>query len=299
MARNAGVLWRIVVSIEGEAVSYPFGLMDGEASGQDERDEQIAAVSATGGSSALVFNLHILPLLRTEEDRVAYLNAVATAMTPDRIDPKLWERWLGGGPGPYDRSAPKRPTTHGQSLSRDLERQSQTVSRADYDVTKARESLKRAQERVDLAEAALVKAKADDQATLQSAVYKALRSEMEPMFAMGPAWAIMRALSGAVPSEEMADELRLERSEEKRAKLEAVVREERRAETAQIMSVLYAWVGDYAFERQLRDAILGVVKTHEKLNPPRSSQDMQSFKRAGIVPGEATADRDDVLDGFS
>ena len=287
------------MSIEGEAVSNPFRLIESKASGQDKLDEQTVVVPATGGSSALVINLDILSLLRTEKDRVAYLNAVAVAMTPDRIDPTLWERWLGGGPGPYDRSAPKRPTTHGQSLSRDLERQSQTVTRADCDVTKAKESLKRAQERVDLAEAALVKAKADDQATLQSAVYKALRSEMEPMFAMGPAWAIMRALSGAVPSEEMADELRFERNEEKRSELMAVVREERRAETAQIMSVLYAWVGDYAFERQLRDAILDVVKTHEKLTPPRSSRDMQSFKRAGVVPGEATADRDDVLDGFS
>ncbi|MBM7406236.1 MULTISPECIES: hypothetical protein [Sphingomonas] len=287
------------MSLEDEAVSDPSGLPDGEAGGQDEINERIAVVFATGGSSALVFNLNILSVLRTEEDRSAYLNAVAMAMTPDRIDPKLWERWLGGGPGPYERSAPKRPTTHGQSISRDLQRQSQTVTRADYDVTKAKESLQRAQERVDLAEAALVKAKADDQATLQSAVYKALRSEMEPMFAMGPAWAIMRALSGAVPSDEMADELRFERNEQKRSELEARVRKERRAETAQIMSVLYAWVGDYAFERSLRDAILDVVKNYEKLAAPRSSQDMQSFKRAGVVPGEAAWDRGEVLDGFS
>lgn len=246
------------------------------------------------------FKLHMdaLSCLRTEGERVTYLKAFALAMSPDRIDPAIWIRWLSGGAGPYETPTPTRPPTHGQSLSRDLQRQSRTVSRAEQAVSKAREKLDRAQAGVDDAEAELIRARADDKASLQAAVYERLRSEMEPLFAMGPAWTIMRALSGTVSPEDMEDELRLERNPEKRSALEDVVRKERRGETEEIMQSLWSWTGDREFERELRDAIYKVVIRYKDREAPLSSYEVASFRRASAVPGDATRDRDDTLAGF-
>lgn len=99
--------------------------------------------AAALAKSDLNLAVKTLPQLRTREEREAWLAAFALEMIPDRIDPELWQRWLRDGTGLYKMPLPKRPATHGQALSRDLERQSKKVKCAVSDVTKARETLAR------------------------------------------------------------------------------------------------------------------------------------------------------------
>lgn len=239
-----------------------------------------------------------LESLRTQEGREALLREFVVAMMPDRVNPTLWLRWLDGSAKPFERARVTRPDPADQSLGRALERQSKRVGKAVLGVQNARRSREAAERREREAEQALIEARALDAAMIEYAVSEHLIAAMAPMFAMGPAWTVMRALSGHVPAEEMEEELRLERNPTKRAELEAVVRRERQEETDRVMDALDYWAGDVHFEREIRDAVVGVVKGYEGRSRPDASRRSRASMREGVADGELVRDKGEIIDGL-
>lgn len=239
-----------------------------------------------------------LESLRTQEGREALLREFVVAMMPDRVNPTLWLRWLDGTAKPFERARVARPDPADQSLGRALDRQSKRVGKAVLGVQNARRSREAAERREREAEQALIEARALDAAMIEYAVSEHLLAAMAPMFAMGPAWTLVRALSGHVPAEEMEEELRLERNPTKRAELEAVVRRERQEETDRVMDALDYWAGDAAFEREIRDAVAGVVKGYEGRSRPDASRRSRASMREGVADGELVRDKGEIIDGL-
>lgn len=239
-----------------------------------------------------------LESLRTQEGREALLREFVVAMMPDRVNPTLWLRWLDGTAKPFERVRVARPDPADQSLGRALDRQSKRVGKAVLGVQNARRSREAAERREREAEQALIEARALDAAMIEYAVSEHLLAAMAPMFAMGPAWTVMRALSGHVPVEEMEEELRLERNPNKRSELEAVVRRERQEETDRVMDALDYWAGDVHFEREVRDAVAGVVKGYEGRSRPDASRRSRASMREGVADGELVRDKGEIIDGL-
>lgn len=253
---------------------------------------------AKEAATDLAFHLDSLARLRTKDERETYIDAFVLAMTPTDVDPEPWQRWLSGKEVPFDSPPPTRPETYKQALSRDLTRLSDAVRRAYYDTKKAHDTLERAQARVQEAEAALAQARAKDIASLYAAMASALRSHLGPVFAMGPAWTVMRAISATPHLVELEDMRAFHRSAEALSKAEESLSEERTNDTAKIMNALACWAGDFLFETDLRQAILAVIEKFGDREPPRSVAEVRSLARTNAIAGEVTADRDGILDGF-
>lgn len=201
----------------------------------------------------------LLERCRNQQGRQAALSDFVAALTPDGIDPTLWQTWLRSGGSPFKQPRSTRLPSQSQSSGRSLERQSKTVDRAAKDVEAAKRHLDAVQAKVDVAEAALADARRHDIAIMHHAVETSLREQIEPLFAMGPAWAVMRVLSGFVSAEEVADELHFERKQERRDAREQALRRRRKEDTDLIKTELDYWVGDFMFEVAVRDALLDVI----------------------------------------
>lgn len=242
----------------------------------------------------------LLVQCRTQEGRKAALESLATGLTPSGIDPVHWTQWLSGGEPPFGKPPPKRPSSHGQALGRDLERQSGAIERATRAVDKARTHRDRLNAEVEQAEATLSRVRAEEQAMMHHAVDTGLRELLAPMFAMGPAWTVMRALSGHVPDEEMAEELKFEKDPARRATRERQLRTMRREETDRLFGALDGWAGDANFEYAVRNAIVNVISEYARRRgqlPPRFR--VRKVMQTSVADGELIRDMTDILDGFS
>lgn len=233
--------------------------------------------------------------LRKHPSRELVLRQFVSALQPGEVNPELWLRWMAGGEEPFQ--APKLKRVKGKELNsgRTLERSSSRVLAAESAVEKARRELA---ER----EAEFERALAFDKAVVQYCVSEHLASIVAPIFAMGPGWVIMRILSAYVGPAELAEETMMAGTPKRVAEIEAEVRAERARASERALRILDQWSGDVEFERDLRAAIMGVVKAFEARDEDavkrglrrRSAKDI----RTSVQP-DATVTKGEILEGFS
>ncbi|URD60769.1 hypothetical protein M8312_13480 [Sphingomonas sp. KRR8] len=140
--------------------------------------------------------------------------------------------------------------------------------------------------------------RAHDNAAVYFVVVNQLRSIMEPVFAMGPAWTVMRSMSAHLSEEKAEEETALLFGKEKTAAIEKL-RRQRVEETQKLLEVLDLGSGNSDFEADLRSALLKVVmnwdQKRERLTAdgrrPRAKKDV-----AATVHPKSRTDGTEVLE---
>lgn len=225
----------------------------------------------------------LLNALRSSDERRELLRKFTIGIQPEGVNPALWERWLQGGASPFERAVKlETPAPKSMGVSRAAERQDRIAQRARIALTKATRAAEAAQAKVVEAEKALQIAGAKDAAFIEYLVSEHLMSIMQPIQLMGPAWTVVRSLSGFVEPDAMKKEL-IGVREAKHAEMEVFVRSERMNATQEMLMALDLWCGDLEFETALRDSIAAVVERFSKRErageAPRSLKAMATSVR--------------------
>lgn len=249
------------------------------------------ARQASAGSQA---DLKSLANLRVPDGRDAVLREFITQVTPSAVNPDIWDHWLKGEAAPsvgpdLVRTVPKR-----QGKTKTAGRNGARRQKAQGKLEKAEAALAAATKKRDEAKAELEVDEARDAALIQWMVAQDLIAILKPVFAMGPAWTVMRAISAHLPEEIFSDRNRsIDITKLPAIRAQAVV--ERTSETERITSILDMWGEDLDFVDLLRGAILGVVESYEAFDirtAPRSKRrgDANSFSATAADDMNAVLD---------
>lgn len=213
---------------------------------------KLASDPAGGGSAGM----RAVDNLQGYAEREAYLREMVMNFRPPQADPELWLRWLSGGPEPFAPRVPEKPHVSQVNTKREIERASKRV-------TAARDRIAKAERELSAAQSVAASALEFESSLIAWALMEQITSLVTPVFAMGPAWTLMRVVSPHVPADEMENELILEDHEPSRKALEQKVREERVELSKKLHAALDFWAGDRKFEVDLRNAIKSVVDKHQ------------------------------------
>lgn len=235
--------------------------------------------------------------LRNTETRNEILDELVRCVSPLGVSPVVWSKWLDGGKPPF-LEKPAKPEL--QKPTRPSERPANLVSRTSPRVTEQEEAVALAKAKLAQEEEYLALLRAHDNAALHFVVVNQLISLLEPIFAMGPAWTLMRAVSSHLPEEvgEFATGfLDGKQKEEALAKM----RSDRTAESESMHALLDLFSGVTEFEEAVREALLKVCRDFDKrkdelLNDGRRARSKD--KRNSEVHPKAQNDATDVLDGL-
>lgn len=189
--------------------------------------------------------------LRNVDERRDYLERLIQEVVPSRANMGLWSEWLQGGKSPFGNGEVRKVGTAKEGPS-------QTANRTSGRVEVQRKKVARLRTELESEESHLEYLKSHDKAALQWLVTNHLIEIMSGIFAMGPAWTIMRALSGHLSDEEAHLRTLLYEGEEKHEEVKAE-RALYMDEARKMMENLDRWSGDPEFEQSLRKAVLGVV----------------------------------------
>lgn len=225
---------------------------------------------------------------RSSESRAEKLHQLTAELSPPGAFLKPWSDWRAAGASPF-------VGTKLMHVGSSKENPAQTLSRATDRIEKQEAKIKKKRDDLRAEEAQLDYMKAVEKSALFTVVQAELFSLFKVTFAMGPAWTIMRALSGHATDAFVNDMTAFFDGNEKIVEKEKV-REEHLEEHQKIMKALDLYAGDEQFERRLRAAIVGVIDTYE--DPPEKGKAARSRKamRQTINPLSA-ANFDEVLDG--
>ncbi|SOB80760.1 hypothetical protein SAMN06297144_1223 [Sphingomonas guangdongensis] len=242
-----------------------------------------------------------LVALRREGTREQVLQDLVALLAPRNVNPALWLKWLSGDGEPYTPSKLARAGSSKHASGRVLDRASDRIGTQRQRRDRARTKLEEAREELDREEQALATAQAMDNAVLMWAVSEHLARIIGPVFAMGPAWTLMRICSAHITRSDMDEELS-RYSEGDQEYAEEQFRRDRTDQSALILDALDLWSGDDEFEHEMRMAISDVarryrVKKRDQSSVPprkRSARDKTNSARP-----DAATDRNEVLDGFA
>lgn len=238
--------------------------------------------------------------LRSSSERRDLLEQVIAEITPSHADEALWVGWISGeGPSPFQLRT-KQPGPGEERPAQTLKRASDRVKKSADKVEKAKLKLAAAQREVEEAERLLLETHNLESAALQWHVVSQLFGVVAPVFAMGPAWTVMRSLSGHLSDTQAEAETFDLIGKEKERAVEAM-RSARKAETVLLMEVLDLGSGNEKFEGDVRSAVLKVCKDWDKKRDrltvdgrrPRSAE-----KAKKEVHPKALGASDEVLHGL-
>lgn len=106
-------------------------------------------------------------------------------------------------------------------------------------------------------------AEAKEAAFIEYLVSEHLVSLIEPIFALGPAWTLMRAASAHVDIPALDQEMILiKKPEQRQAFVERRV-SERKASSAVILQSLDYWCGDPGYEAEIHEALLQIATRYK------------------------------------
>lgn len=216
----------------------------------------IASVVTRVGGIASTALLGELADLRKAPDRVQLIDQLASDIRPEGVSVNLWVDWLTGGRAPLDANALQRPVASKESAGRLLSRAALHTSVADKKVAAAKDKIAKAEAELAAATQEALVIRATEAACLQWAAGQQLLSYMSEVFAMGPAWTILRSISSFISiSEEEVEKMPKSQREayDERAK-------ERTKETDDLLVGLDFFCGDRRFETAIRMAILKVIE---------------------------------------
>ena len=231
--------------------------------------------------------------LRSDEGRQVTLEQLVTELAPQEVSPAMWRKWLLGGETPFHSRRLKKPVKlqHGAGKA---------IARGPKSLKPHRERVEKARAELAYAEEMLAYHEALDKSLMEVSVYDHLIKLLGPIFAMGPAWTIMRALSGHA-SDKLVDEMTClvdgKAQELEAKKFRAAYAEE----TAEMLIGLDYFSGIEEFEQRLRESVKGVVEEFDnKKNSAvtdgrrkRSSERMMTSANPEALDGA-----DEVLEGF-
>lgn len=270
---------------------------------------QLFATLATDASYAPAEVERIAPYFE-RATRDSHLLQLLCDLVPNSVDAGQWLEWLEGGPPPADCSvqnpdAGRKPAARGAWHSAREKRRG-----AQRRVEQIQEQLAAAQE--ELAAAKLREAETDHhlRVTVVAMILRTINRTVSSVFAMGPAWTLMRAASGYLQSdpgfEAGLDDTNLERV--------ASRRQSRPQESMELMDLLDRYCGDERLELNLHRAILTTLRDHhapaakeladrnveaKPLSPAarRPRRDMHQQATA-VRRGAPIADRHEVLNAL-
>lgn len=288
---NLGMSSKIEASDEGGQKAPSESVEDGRVAALAQLLAHVTS-TAIGHDGVLTPQAKAQIDLRDADERSKFLENLLVEVCPNGVDPDLWEGWLNGG-------------THcfGERLKKagpGAEKPIQTLTRTPPRVVKQEEKIAEMRAALEAEERRLIYYKAHQSAALQWYVTDHLISIMAPAIAMGPAWTVMRAISGYMSAEDAhRNTLLLEGKAKDRAIQD--FRGQKQAESDELMEALDHWSGDPGFEKDLRAAIKNVIadyadrreKRVQSGRPRRSHEKM----RTTIHP-EAKMDAKDVLSGL-
>jgi len=236
--------------------------------------------------------------IRSNEKRSDLLEDLIADVSPKGVHPDLWLEWLQGGPSPFEMKKPKSP-------GKGVERPSRTLLRSTPRVRAQEKKISNLREQLAVEERELMAMKALEDAALHWHVVDQLLGLLSPVFAMGPAWAIMRAIAPHL-SDEHANKMTLILEDDKDARADAIkeLREKWKVQSNEAMEALDFFAGNPDFEWALRGAILDVTyrfSTDQKL---RAEWQEKGGRRRGkeairtSVNPEAKEGSEEILDSF-
>lgn len=230
--------------------------------------------------------------LRDPLKRREILEQVIVEVSPDGVDEASWCNWLQGGRSPFE--IPLRKVAAGSDgPTRLLARSTPRVRAQEKKVERARAALQ-AEERE------LVVARAYENGAVHWHVVDQLSSIVEPAFAMGPAWTIMRALSAHLSDAGAEAETFDLIGKEKERAIEAM-RSQRVRETSMMMEVLDLGSGNEKFEAAVRSAVKKVCADWDKKREDllAEGRKARSCEQAKIeVHPKASNGAEDILAGL-
>jgi hypothetical protein len=246
------------------------------------------------------------------DDRERELFAMLLDLVPSEVDADVWLGWLDGGVAvphaakPTDPDAGRKTSARGAQVSaaRKKDEAQRQVAIAEAKLAEAQAVLAEAEEAV----------RATDRHLRQVVAYRMLADVSRltaGVFAMGPAWTLMRSISGYIrPVPGHFEEL----DPEARAKIDDLVASGK-ADSAEMLDLLDLYAGDVLLELRLRAAMLSVIRRHhepvakeleerarsgtrlsraaKRLNRKREERNTSVRANAGVQ-----SDRHDVLAGL-
>lgn len=205
----------------------------------------------------------------------------------------MWREWLLGGKSPFGSRRLKKPVKHQHGAGKAIARSPKSFKPHRERAEKARAELAHTEEKLAYHEAL-------DKSLMKVSVYDPLVKLLGPIFAMGPAWTIMRALSGHA-SDKLADDMTFFYDGKAKELGIRKYREEYAEETAKMLIGLDYFSGIEEFEDRLDEVIKGMVEeVHSRKDPVvTDGRKRRSVERIMTsVNPEALDGANDLLGGF-
>lgn len=231
--------------------------------------------------------------LRSDEGRGIIIEQLVRELAPREVSPSMWREWLQGGESPFRSRGLKKPVRLPHGLGKEL-------ARGPKSLKQHRERVERARAELAYAEHTLAYHEALDKSLIEVTIYDHLINLLAPMFAMGPAWTVMRALS-AHASDKLVDDMTSMFDGKAKDAMIKQFHEERAEETAKILDSLDYYSGIEEFEESLREAVKAVVEEfHDsEITVVKDGRRRRSKDRMMTSPHpEARDGHEEVLGGF-
>ena len=281
--------------VEAAGAGSPEGLSEAVQDGQSAAAMQLMmhiVRTAISPQNVLKPEAQIQIDLRKDDTRSELLEQLILEVAPNGVDPDLWIQWLRGGKHGFPTKLKK--------VGPGEERPAQTLIRTPPRVRTQQKKVDRLRSELEEEERQLNYLRAHQNAAVHWHVVDQLVAIMAPMFAMGPAWTLMRSVTGHMSDEE-AD--RLTRVLTGKEKAEAIVeyRRKHQDESDEILEALDLFSGHEGFERALRIAIKKVIKDHDSKREAWIQSGRRRRSKSAqqeTAHPEAQNDRDEVLAGL-
>lgn len=247
---------------------------------------------AIGSDGKMLPDAEVQMALRSMGDRAKLLEEVLLGITPDGVSASVWTSWLNGGRAPAEPKL-KKVGYGDEAPSRTLERAIPRVKAQEKKIASLEANL--ASEKRQLTQM-----QAYEKSALHWYIAHDLISIMAPTFAMGPAWTLMRAISGYL-SDEKAEELTFFTDHSLKNDDIRRHREMRLNDTKRMLDALDFWAGNDEFETSIRDAIEKVIVAYDDKREGQVAAGRRRRSRADMersVHPESLTDAKKILDGL-
>lgn len=225
-----------------------------------------------------------LASLSREPARAELIDLLIRAAVPARPDAPRWMKWLCGGAAPhvdddllegteandYDAGLRHPRTRYGQSAGR-------LADESDRAVGRSAERIRKLQAEIDIERRKIDHADGIRRAAVAYALFDGLARRLWSVFALGPAYTLMRAVSDHVVGKRVLD------ANGGACEAGVIAQVYAQEEAKQVRDTLAALVGDGDFERDLYDAIKGVVARHSAREPEISEKRAEQRRRFAIA----------------
>lgn len=240
--------------------------------------------------------------LRATPEREKLLHELVGSIAPPRPLAMAWRRWLSGGVAPTEPEVLKKPGSARRAVKDYSERADKSRVVLTKRVDDAREKLAAAQSALDQAELEVQFHDSAQRADMLWRISDHLAGIMAGTFAVGPAWTILRALSGYISDDDLNFAAAFSSSAAAENEAKRAAAQAKKDETQTIMLVLDQRCGDAEFEEEIRKAVLGVVmkfkdREDEATGPIYRRRGKDTIRKSVQPEGQKNAE--EILDGFS